>query len=486
MSRKVNRRRFIEASALAAGAGYFLTAGNEVRALYDSPNNRLNIGIIGAGGQGGSDLGNVSGENIVALCDVDQARAAAAFNRYPNAEKFQDFRVMLERQRNIDAVTVSTPDHIHAHASITAMRMGKHCYTQKPLTHSVWEARQMKLVARNHRVATQMGNQGTANNTLRESVEIIRAGGIGDVREVHVWTNRPIWPQNRQRPTETPPVPATLNWDLWLGPAPERPYHSAYVPFAWRGWWDFGTGALGDMACHTMNLPYMALRLGAPSAVSAETAQPVNNETYPEGCTVTYEFPARGNLPAVRLYWYERRLPPREKFLDALREGQNPSGSGMLLVGSRGTLYSDSDYGGSRRLLPTADFANYRPPEPSLPRANGQHHAEWIRACKGGPPAMSNFVDYASALTETVLLGNVAIKLGQRIEWDSEHLRVTNNPRAAQIIHREYRRGWELAEERAQPAPRSGSNQSGQAQPEESSEQPRRVGLFRRLLRRGG
>jgi predicted dehydrogenase len=487
MSRKVNRRRFIHASALAAGAGYFLTAGNEVRALYDSPNNRLNIGIIGAGGQGGSDLGNVSSENIVALCDVDQARARDAFNRHPNAEKFQDFRVMLDRQRNIDAVTVSTPDHTHALASITAMRMGKHCYTQKPLTHDVWEARQMKLVARNHRVATQMGNQGTSHNTLRESVEIIRAGGIGEVREVHVWTNRPIWPQNIDRPSQREDVPATLNWDLWLGTAPERPYNHAYVPFAWRGWWDFGTGALGDMACHTMNLPYMALRLGAPSAVSADVAQPTHPETYPNGCTVTYEFPAREGMPACRLYWYERRLPPRNLFLDALREGQNPSGSGILMVGSRGTLYSDSDYGGSRRLLPTADFANYHPPAPTLPRSPG-HHAEWIRACKGGPPAMSNFVDYASALTETVLLGNVAIKLGTRIEWDSEHLRVTNNPRATQLIRREYRRGWELTEERPQATPRPGvqsGNQSGQAQPEEVLE-PRRVGVLRRLLRRGG
>lgn len=489
MSRTVNRRRFLQTSALAAGAGYFLTAGvTESRARQNDPMTRLNVGIIGSGGQGGGNLGNVARtENIVALCDVDQARAAGAYNAHPNAAKFQDFRVMLEQQRNIEAVVVSTPDHTHAHASIMAMRMGKHCYTEKPLTHSVWEARQMKLVARRHRVATQMGNQGTSNATLRQSVEIIRSGAIGDVREVHVWTNRPIWPQNINRPAETPPVPATLNWDLWLGPAPERPYHNAYVPFAWRGWWDFGTGALGDMACHTMNMPNMALNLGAPTAVSADLAHPVNNETAPMGCTVTYEFPARGNLPACRLYWYERRLPARELFLDGLRADQNPSGSGMLLIGTRGTLYSDHDYAGSRRLLPTAAFANYQPPEPTLPRASG-HHAEWLAACKGGPAAMSNF-DYAGPFTEMVLLGNVAMRVGGRLAWDSANLRVTNSPAAAQYIKREYRRGWDLQGEPIAAVQQVGGQRTVERpapvieQPQ-FNERPPRLPLLRRLLRR--
>ncbi|MCS7044913.1 MAG: gfo/Idh/MocA family oxidoreductase, partial [Gemmataceae bacterium] len=253
-------------------------------------------------------------------------------------------------------------------------------------------------------------------------------------------------------------VPATLNWDLWLGPAPERPYHSAYVPFNWRGWWDFGTGALGDMACHTMNMPYMALKLGAPTSVTAELTTPLNPETAPMGCLVTYQFPARENLPPCTLYWYERRLPPREKFLDALQPGQNPSASGALLVGSRGTIYSTSDYGGDRIMLPRADFANYQPPAPTLPRSPG-HHAEWLRACKGGPPAMSNFPDYAGPLTETVLLGNVAIRVGQRIEWDSANLRATNcEAAAAPFIRRQYRRGWELEPERPNaPAPQPNS-----------------------------
>ncbi|MSQ96330.1 MAG: Gfo/Idh/MocA family oxidoreductase [Gemmataceae bacterium] len=485
MSRRVSRRRFLQASSLsAAAAGFWLTAGvTESHARQNDPLRRLNVAVIGAGGQGGGNLGNVARtENIVALCDVDQARAAKSFNAHPNAAKFADFRVMLDRQRDIEAVVVSTPDHVHAHASIMAMRMGKHCYTEKPLTHSVWESRQMKLVARANRVATQMGNQGTSNTTLRQSVEIVRAGTIGEVREVHVWTNRPIWPQNIGRPAGPEPVPATLNWDLWNGPAAERPYSRAYVPFAWRGWWDFGTGALGDMACHTMNMPYMALSLGAPTAISADIAADGRahmNETPPMGCTVTYEFPARGNMPACRLYWYERRTPPRALFLDALREGQNPSGSGMLLVGSRGTIYSDSDYGGSRRLLPTANFADYQPPEPTLPRSPG-HHAEWLRACKGGPAAMSNFVDYAGPLSEMVLLGNVAMRTGGRLEWDSTNLRVTNNSAAAQYVHREYRRGWELTGERAAEVVQATHTAPAPA----TNQRPARFPILRRILGR--
>ncbi len=478
MSRKVSRRRFLQASsASAVAAGFWLTGGvTESHARQNDPMRRLNVAVIGAGGQGGGNLNNVARtENIVALCDVDQARAANSFNAHPNAAKFADFRVMLDRQRDIEAVIVSTPDHVHAHASIMAMRMGKHCYTEKPLTHSVWEARQMKLVARANRVATQMGNQGTSNNTLRESVEVVRAGAIGEVREVHVWTNRPIWPQNIERPAEPQEVPATLNWDLWIGPAAMRPYHRAYAPFAWRGWWDFGTGALGDMACHTMNMPYMALSLGAPIAVSADVAHRVNNETAPMGCTVTYEFPARGNMPACRLFWYERRLPPRELF-----QGQNPSGSGMLLIGSRGTIYSDSDYGGSRRMLPNEAFANYQPPTPTLPRSPG-HHAEWLRACKGGPPALSNFVDYAGPLTEMVLLGNVAMRAaGQRLEWDSTNLRVTNVAAANQYIRREYRSGWALTAEREPQV-----TQATAVSPQPGNDQPAaRFPRLRRLIDR--
>lgn len=453
MSRSLNRRKFLQTSAASAGAaGFWLTGGLELRAQDNTPNNRLNIAVVGCGGQGGSDLGNVAGENIVALCDVDDARAAAAFNRYPNVTKFKDFRVMLDRTRTLDAVVISTPDHTHAFAAIAAMRAGKHVYVQKPLTHSVWEARQMKEVAQRQRVQTQMGNQGTASgggenpndrSGLRTGVEVIRSGAIGDVTEVHCWTNRPgtFWPQPGRRPKQTPDVPATLDWDLWLGPAPRRPYHGDYVPFKWRGWWDFGTGALGDMGCHVMNLAFMALRLGAPSTVEASIDGTLNDECPPNGCTVTYEFPARGNMPACKLYWYEVRRPPRE-IIDRLGGAQLTAG-GAIFVGSRGTLYQRGDYGDNWALLPTEQFREFRNPERTLPRTTG-HHAEWIRACKGMGTPMSNFIDHAGPLTEMVLLGNVAIRVGRKFTWDSANLTATDNRDAARFIRREYREGWNI------------------------------------------
>jgi predicted dehydrogenase len=458
MSRRASRRDFLKAGAVA-GVGFWIAGdvGADQPARRPGPSDRLNVGVIGAGGQGSHNLHVVGRtENIVALCDVDDRRAAegGAFRDFARATRYHDFRRMLDRERTLDAVIVSTPDHQHAIAGITAMRAGKHCYCEKPLTHDVWEARQMAEVARRQRVATQMGNMGTANDGFREGVEVIRSGVLGDIREIHVWTNRPIWPQGMTHRLATQETPTTMHWDLWIGTAPLRPYNVNYAPFKWRGWWDFGTGAIGDMACHTMNLPFMGLRLGAPTSVSAETRQAVNNESPPEGLTVTYEFPARTaaagsheHLNAVRMKWYERGTPPRALFLGALREGQRPSGSGCLIVGANGTLYSPSDYGGEYHLLPAERYRDYRPPARSLPRVGGHHHQEWIRACKGGPAAMSNFPDYAAQLTETALLGNVAIRAGEhggRIVWDSEHLRVTNNEAANRLIRREYRRGWTI------------------------------------------
>jgi predicted dehydrogenase len=450
MSRKVSRRKFMQAgSASAVAAGFWLTGGvTESFAAQPGANERLNIAIIGCGGQGASDHAGVRGENIVALCDVDSVRARTVFELYPKVTKYTDFRQMLDKQRDIQAVVVATPDHTHFHASASALRMGKHVYCEKPLTHSVWEARQLRELAVKHKVATQMGNQGTSNNGLRYGVELIRSGAIGDVREVHVWTNRPIWPQNIDRPAGRQEVPKTLAWDLWLGPAPERPYNRAYVPFAWRGFWDFGTGALGDMGCHTMNLPFMALRLGAPSTISADVEGKVNPETGPMGCTITYEFPARAAeatangvarpaMSACRLQWYERRRPAMD-----LLQGIQPGGSGCLIIGSRGRIYTASDYGDDIRLMPSADVREYRMPSPAMPRSPG-HHAEWIRAAKGGTAAMSNFVDHAGPLTEMVLLGNVAIRVGQRITWDSAKLQAVNLPAAAPFIRRAYRKGWE-------------------------------------------
>jgi predicted dehydrogenase len=456
MSNHASRRDFLKAGALS-GVGFWIAGSAEADTptRRPGPNDRLNVAVIGAGGQGGHDMRQVARtENIVALCDVDDRRAADAYRDFPRATRYHDFRQMLDRERTIDAVVVATPDHMHALASILAMRRGKHCYCEKPLTHDVWEARQMKEVARQNRVATQMGNQGTSDGHLRQGVEVIRAGAIGPVREVHVWTNRPIWPQGMSRRPNPEPVPEGLHWDLWLGTAPPRPYNHVYAPFSWRGWWDFGTGAIGDMACHTMNLPYMALNLGAPTAVSATSRQPVNNESPPEGCTIVYEFPGRhvaaGNgyahaadLPPVRMTWYERGFPPRELFRGALAPGQNPHESGSLIIGQTGTMYSPHDYGGSWQLLPRDQFRDYRMPTASLPRSPG-HHAEWVRACKGGPAAMSNFVDYAAQLTEAALLGNVALRAGARIEWDAEHLRVTNNADANRFVRREYPRGWAI------------------------------------------
>ncbi len=444
MTRRINRRRFLKASGVsAAAAGFWLTGGvTESFAAQPGANERLNIALIGAGGRAEGNESGVRAENIVALCDVDGVRARNVFNRYPNVPKYTDFRVMLEKQKDIQAVVVSTPDHTHFHASATAIRAGKHCYTEKPLTHSVWEARQLKDLAAKHKVATQMGNQGTSASGLRTGVEIIRSGAIGEVREIHLWTNRPIWPQGQAaldaRTKGNTTAAKTLSWDLWLGPCSDRAYNSAYLPFAWRGWWDFGTGALGDMGCHTMNLPYMALRLGAPSAISADVeGGKVDRDAAPVGCTVTYEFPARGEgLPACRLFWYERRRPPME-----ILQGIQAGGSGCVMVGNKGKMYSGSDNGDTYRLLPEADFREYRPPQASLPRSPG-HHAEWIRACKGGVPAMSNFVDYSGQLAETVLLGNLPIRVGQRVTWDSAKLQA-NVAAAAQYIRREYRKGWE-------------------------------------------
>jgi predicted dehydrogenase len=436
-----NRRDFLKHTSVAA-TGLWI-AGTTSTAESRSPNERLNIGIIGAGGKGASNLGAVSGENIVALCDVDEKRAAKAFERYPQAKKYHDFRKLLEEQKNLDAVVVSTPDHCHAAASVMAMKLGKHVYCEKPLTRDVFEARVMRETAAKCKVATQMGNQGTSTDGLRRGVEVIRSGVLGPVREVHVWTNRPIWPQGMlHRPPEVPEVPKTLDWDLWLGPAPERPYSPAYAPFAWRGWWDFGTGALGDMACHTANLPFLALKLGYPSAIEAESAGN-SPESPPKWSVIHFEFPARDEMPPVKLIWYDGGKKPATKLL----KGQKLSDSGSLVVGEKGSLLSPDDYGEHFKLLEPvltdAEVERLGSGARTLPRVHGQHHREWIRACKGGPPAMSNF-DYAGLLTETILLGNVALRVGKRLEWDGASMKALNCPEADQYLRREYRPGWTL------------------------------------------
>ncbi|HEQ60129.1 MAG TPA: Gfo/Idh/MocA family oxidoreductase, partial [Firmicutes bacterium] len=405
---------------------------------------KLNIACIGVGGQGASDVRGVRSENIVALCDVDEARAAHTFNSFPRVKKFRDYRRMLDKMgKHIDAVTISTPDHTHFPAASLAITMGKHVFVQKPLTHTVWEARQLRLAARQHRVATQMGIQGHAKEGARLLCEWVQAGALGPVHEVHIWTDRPIWPQGMERPTDTPPVPSTLDWDLWLGTAPARPYHPSYLPFDWRGWWDFGTGSLGDMGCHLMDASFWALKLGSPISVEAETS-PVNNESAPEWSIVTYQFPAREGMPPVKVVWYDGgKKPPRPEELEDDRELAE---NGQLLIGEKATLMDGSAYCESPRLIPEEkmkDFLPNRPPKtiPRVPESN--HYQEWIRACKGEEPAGANF-DYAGPLTEMVLLGNLAIRTGRKIEWDPISLTVTNDPEANQYIRQWYRKGWEI------------------------------------------
>jgi predicted dehydrogenase len=456
MSLPLSRRRFLQAASIA-GFGIHVSRATALSPSR-SPNERLRFACIGVGGKGSSDTDHAGGlGDIIALCDVDANRLAAKAEKHPEAKTYADFRKLLEELRDkVDAVVVSTPDHIHAAAAVMAMRMGKPVYCQKPLAHSPYEARLMRETAAERKVATQMGNQGTVHPGFRKGIELIRSGEIGTIREVHVWTNRPFkyWKQAPDlvaRPADEP-VPPHLSWDLWLGPAPARPYAKAYHPHDWRGFWDFGTGAMGDMACHTANLPFMALKLGLPTRVSAESGE-VNPETYPAWATITYEFPARGDLPPVRLTWYEgakngeRHLPPADLFY-----GRKPSDSGSLLVGSKGSIFSPSDYGAEQMVVgpdrPEPEKAEAAPTKGERQRKvdhDALHKAEWVRAIVENDPtiAWSNF-GYSGVLTEAMLLGNVAVRLGKPIEYDGAGGRVTNSSEAEDYIRPAFRKGWGL------------------------------------------
>jgi predicted dehydrogenase len=431
----MKRREFLKQTALT-GAGLW-AAGQAAAAQDRSPNERLNIALIGVGGQGGGNLRSVQSQNIVALCDIDEGALGKAAQQFPKAATYHDFRKMLER-RDIDAVVVSTPDHTHAVAAAWAMQQGRHVYCEKPLTHSVHEARALADLAARKKVATQMGNAGHSSGGQRRLVELVRSGVIGPVREVHTWTDRPIWPQGIDRPADRPPVPSSVTWDLWLGPAPERPYHPAYHPFRWRGWWDFGTGALGDMGCHGLDAAFWALELGAPTTVEA-AGPPPHAETAPKWMIVWYDFPSRGERPPVRLTWYDGgKLPPASLFQGVSRIADN----GSLFIGDKGTIAVAGSYGGDHRLLPAEKFADFVAPQRSIPDSPG-HHEEWIAACKTGSATGTNFA-YAAALTEMVLLGNIAYRVGKKIEWDTAKLEATNCPEAKPLIRREYRQGWSL------------------------------------------
>ena len=446
--RPITRRRFLRSTATAAAAFTILRAGS---ARTYAANERLNLAAIGVGGQGAGDIDQLKSQNIVALCDVDWRHAAGTFKRFPGAKQFKDYRKMFDAiHRDFDAVIVATPDHHHAPASMAAIRLGKHVYCEKPLTHSVWEAREIARAARAAKVATQMGNQGQASEETRRLQEFVLDNAVGPIREVHVWTDRPsrglfdeYWPQGVARPTDKPPVPETLDWDVWLGPAPVRPYHSAYLPAKWRGWWDFGTGALGDIGCHYFDPVFRALNPGAPASVEASSTR-VNEETYPLGAMVTYQFPARGALPALKLVWSDGGLrPPRPAQIE---DNDVMGDNGHLLIGDKGVIMIN---GRKWRLYPEKLARDYGEPPKKLARSPG-HYQEWIEACKGGSPAGSNF-DWAGPLTETVLLGNVALRTQLRekltkvrLAWDSAKFEFTNLPEANQFLRRAYREGWSV------------------------------------------
>lgn len=439
----VNRRTFLTGTAAAALAGCATPRPVSLKRMgYISPNEKLNIASIGAGGKASGDIDDCASENIVALCDPDVRRAGSTFAKYPNAKQYTDYRVMLEEYGdNIDAVIVSTPDHVHATASVMAMRMGKHIYVQKPLAHNVHECRVMQRIANEYNVATQMGNQGHSGEGVRKCCEMVWSGAIGDVREVHAWTNRPIWPQGIAEPLPPQEVPESIDWDVWLGPAPYRPYNEGYAPFNWRGWYDFGVGALGDMACHILDPVNWAMQLTAPVSVECIRQEGKNSQTYPNKSIIRFDFPQRGTMPPVSVYWYDGGLmPPRPEGVpedNALADGDN----GSLFIGDGGIL-TVGTYGGNPRLLPDSKMADYQFPEPLLTRAP-EHHRDWLRACKGGSPACSNF-DYSAPFTEWILLGTIALRVEGKLYWDAEAMKFTNSNEANQYLTREYRKGWEL------------------------------------------
>ena len=434
MSEQRNRREFLRGAAFTTG-GLWLSQTSWAKPLL-SPNEQIQYGCIGVGGKGSSDTDDAGRNGVVAaICDVDERILAESAKKYPNAKKFTDYRKMLDEMgKSIDCVTVSTPDHNHAAAASMAMLMGKHCFCQKPLTHNISEARRLGEIARSMKVQTQMGNQGTSQEGLRRAAGWLRAGVLGTVTEVHVWTNRPIWPQGGPR-NPPKPAPDNLHWDLWLGVAPTRPYADGYHTFAWRGWWDFGTGALGDMACHTVNMPYMGLDLRNPTSVVAESGGH-NKDSYPHWSKIIFTFPATKTRPALKMFWYDGGKMPS---MDLFRGIQKPSDSGSMIIGSKGRMYTSGDYGENARLMD-----DLQPMEVQYEKSPG-HFEELARAIKTGKPAVSNFPDYAGPLTETILLGNLAVWAeGKTIEWDPRKLRAKNAPELESMIRPRYRPGWKV------------------------------------------
>jgi hypothetical protein len=480
----LSRRQFLYYSTLAASATAFGSLGApSIRKL--SSGDKLRIACVGAGGKGKGDIQCCSSEEIVAICDADSNMAADSRKDHPKAKFYFDWREMIEKEaKNIDAVMVSTPDHLHALVASAAIREGKHVYCQKPLTQTVFEARHLRDLAKKHKVVTQMGNQGSSEEGLRRAVEIVQAGIIGPVKQIHVWTNRPIWPQGVTRPEGEDPVPDNFKWDLWLGPSPMRPFKAewpqsnakpgsrrgkgrVYAPFAWRGWYEFGTGALGDMACHTANMPFRAAKLGYPSLVELLDHSELNPDTYPKTAKIRFVFPPREGLPETEFFWYDgnpkddsvKPMRPPEEVTQEIKELlDNVPESGCLLIGEKGILFSPDDYGAhffiklkdekqlvdglhheAAKVIPVTLPRNTHPGGPDQ-----KQHLEWIAACKGGPEGYSNF-NVAAYLTEIILLGCVALRVGKKLEWDGPAMKATNAPEAAKFVKRTYRKGFSLA-----------------------------------------
>jgi len=429
MTHALNRRQFIRQTAAATGA-WLVSLQAHARKL--SPNDRLNIGMIGVANRAGADLQEVSTENIVALCDIDDNYLAAVKEKYPSSKTYNDFRRLLD-QKDIDAVVVGTPDHTHAVAAVAALKSGRHVYCEKPLARTVSETRIIAETARKHKRVTQIGTQIHAGSNYRRVVELVQSGVIGLVREVHVWVAATYG--GMDLPKETRPVPPNLHYDLWLGPVEYRPYSPEYLPFKWRNWWAFGGGALADFGCHYMDLPHWALELSRPLTVEPVDGPAVHAESTPPWLIVRYEYPARGVKPAVRLTWYHGGKEP--PLLSAEQAAKWKSG--VLFVGEKGTLLADY---GRHVLLPEKDFEGFKPPAPFIKDSIG-HHTEWIEACKTGGPTTCHF-DYSGPLTEAALLGNVAYRVGRKLEWDWTRLRVTNCPEADRYIQHHYRKGWHI------------------------------------------
>jgi predicted dehydrogenase len=483
----INRRHFFFGTLLAGAvpSAGFGSAPSLKMLGYKSPNEKLNIASIGAGGKAASDIAACAGENIVALCDVDERQAAATYKRYEKVPKYKDFRKMLDKEGpGIDAVIVAVPDFMHATAALWSMERGKHVYVQKPLTRTVWEARQLMAAANKYKVATQMGNQGYSNEGARQACEIIWAGQIGQVTEVHAWTNRPIWPQGLTRIPSPDQAPGTLDWDLWLGIAESRPYTSGgaeyakqrrafYQPFNWRGFFDFGCGALGDMACHILGAPNMALRLGAPASVECIRKEGASPFMFPRKSVTRFDFPARGAMPALKLFWYDGLkespaiagvpqgewigdLPGRQARVSSGAVGRvfdwesyqavkqdsqtrRPAPNGSLFIGDKGLLTTGT-YGEETRLIPAGRMKDYKFPPQFLTRSPG-HYRDWIRAAKGGDAACSNF-NVAAPFVEWMLLGVIALRVEGKLEWDAARMRFTNNAQANKYLKPALRKGW--------------------------------------------